>query len=414
MKMKNKILKILRYSCLLFIIVFGLTAIIGSNGGGGDDGNTTLTANITSPSNGSTYNEGDTITFNGTGSDPEDGTLTGASLVWTSSIDSNIGTGTSFTRDDLTCGTHTITLTATDSDEMTGTDSVTLTINYLPTATITSPTDGSTYTEGDTITFSGTGEDAEDGTLSGSSLVWASSIDGQIGTGESFTRNDLSGGIHTITLTTTDSNGATGAESVSITKDTEPNILFVLTKSEDDMDNDGTIDHVSYYIYDANGNRTKEEWDQDNDGTIDGVGYCTYDTNGNMTKKEWDSDNDGTIDRVFYYTYDANGNKTKQEYDNDNDGTIDSVYYYIYDANGNMTKAEYDQDNDGTIDGVGYCTYDTNGNTTKLEVDWPNDGTIDGVHYFTYDANGNRTKEEWDRDNDGTIDSVYYFTWELL
>ena len=89
--------------------------------------------------------------------------------------------------------------------------------NTPPTADITSPLNGSTYYEDDPISFNGSGYDAEDGPLTGSSLVWTSSIDGQIGTGESFIRNDLSVGTHTITLTATDSNGATGSDSVSIT-----------------------------------------------------------------------------------------------------------------------------------------------------------------------------------------------------
>ena len=86
-----------------------------------------------------------------------------------------------------------------------------------PVATITSPIDNSTYNEGDTITFSGTGEDAEDGTLSEASLVWTSSIDIQIGIGASFSTSSLSSGMHTITFTATDSDGATGSDSVSIT-----------------------------------------------------------------------------------------------------------------------------------------------------------------------------------------------------
>ena len=134
MKMKKKILKILRYSCLLFIIVFGLMAIIGTNGGGGDGDNgnggsiTDPTATIISPTDGSTYTEGDTITFSGTGSDPEDVTLTGSSLVWTSNIDGQIGIGTSFLTANLSAGTHTITLTATDSNGATGSDSVSISI----------------------------------------------------------------------------------------------------------------------------------------------------------------------------------------------------------------------------------------------------------------------------------------------
>jgi len=134
MKKVNKMIERLRHICLLCVIVFGLMAIIGTGGGGGDDGNTTPTANITSPSGGSSYTEGETITFSGTGSDPEDGTLTGSSLVWTSSIDGQIGTGISFTRNDLSVGIHTVTLIATDNDGETGVDSVSFTVTLIQSA----------------------------------------------------------------------------------------------------------------------------------------------------------------------------------------------------------------------------------------------------------------------------------------
>ncbi len=178
-------------------------------------------ATITSPSDGSTFTEGDTITFSGTGEDAEDGTLTGSSLVWTSSINGQIDTGTSFSISSLSVGEHTITLTVTDSDNETGNDSITITVNTLsitiPTASITSPTDSSIFTEGDTVTFSGTGEDAEDGTLTGSSLVWTSSINVQIGTGTSFSISSLSVGEHTITLTVTDTDGDSDSDTVTVT-----------------------------------------------------------------------------------------------------------------------------------------------------------------------------------------------------
>ena len=197
-----------------------------------DSISTSPTATITGPSDGSIYTEGDSISFSGSGSDAEDGTLSASSLVWTSDIDGEIGTGTSFTRDDLSVGTHTITLTATDSDGATGSDSVGITVNpvgnTLPTATITSPSDGDTYTEGDSISFSGSGSDAEDGTLSASSLVWTSSIDGEIGTGTSFTKSDLSVGAHTITLTAIDSEGATGNDSVGIAVESAPTYPYTV------------------------------------------------------------------------------------------------------------------------------------------------------------------------------------------
>lgn len=88
--------------------------------------------------------------------------------------------------------------------------------NQAPTATITSPVDGSSYGRGATIAFSGTGTDPEDGSLAGDALVWTSSLDGQLGTGESFGRSDLTVGGHLIVLTVTDGDGATDADTVAI------------------------------------------------------------------------------------------------------------------------------------------------------------------------------------------------------
>lgn len=177
--------------------------------------NGTPTASISSPTNDSLYNEGATVSFSGSGSDPEDSWLSGASLVWTSDLDGQIGTDSSFTKADLSVGVHTITLTATDSDGGSGTASISITINATPTVSIICPTDDSLYKAGN-IPFSGIGNDLEDGSLSGASLVWTSDIDGQIDTGEAFIRNDLSLGTHTITLTATDSDGASVSDSVTL------------------------------------------------------------------------------------------------------------------------------------------------------------------------------------------------------
>lgn len=65
------------------------------------------------------------IPFIGVANDAEDGTLTGSSLVWTSSISGQFGTGTMFDAP-LTAGTHTITLTATDKDGNSSKDSLVL------------------------------------------------------------------------------------------------------------------------------------------------------------------------------------------------------------------------------------------------------------------------------------------------
>ncbi len=87
------------------------------------------TVYITSPADGSTFDSGATILFEGTASDSEDGDLT-ANLVWTSSIDGGdggIGTGGSFSTT-LSDGTHTITAEVTDSGGETGSASIGITV----------------------------------------------------------------------------------------------------------------------------------------------------------------------------------------------------------------------------------------------------------------------------------------------
>jgi subtilisin family serine protease len=102
--------------------VLDLAAAIGA-----PSGNTAPSVSISSPSNGASFTQGSSITFTGSASDTQDGNL-GASLVWTSSLQGQIGTGTSFARSDLVVGTHVITASATDSGSLTGQNQVTINV----------------------------------------------------------------------------------------------------------------------------------------------------------------------------------------------------------------------------------------------------------------------------------------------
>jgi len=69
-------------------------------------------------------------------------------------------------------------------------------------------------TSGQNVNFTGTGTDTEDGALTGASLEWESDLDGVLGTGTSINVNDLTAGLHEISLTATDSGGKTDLSKV--------------------------------------------------------------------------------------------------------------------------------------------------------------------------------------------------------
>jgi exo-beta-1,3-glucanase (GH17 family) len=79
--------------------------------------------------------------------------------------------------------------------------------NNPPTVVIDSPKKGDKFVPGQEIKFSGRAVDLEDGELQGESIIWISDIDGNIGSGLSFTTQKLSPGIHLIQMRATDSRG---------------------------------------------------------------------------------------------------------------------------------------------------------------------------------------------------------------
>jgi hypothetical protein len=109
-----------------------LDGYIPGDDGGTGPGNTAPGVSITSPANGVSFFSGTSITFSGLATDLEDGDIS-SNLVWTSSLNGQIGTGGSFNSAGLSIGTHTITATATDTGSLSGNASVTITIAPLPT-----------------------------------------------------------------------------------------------------------------------------------------------------------------------------------------------------------------------------------------------------------------------------------------
>jgi hypothetical protein len=97
---------------------------------------------VTAPASGQSENEGTELAFTGTAYDPDgDGAL---SITWTSSLDGELSSetittaGGSQTAVELSIGSHTITLSAADSMGLSGSDTITVVVNGLPSAPLLS------------------------------------------------------------------------------------------------------------------------------------------------------------------------------------------------------------------------------------------------------------------------------------
>ena len=281
MKIQTIAYTVFRTILLGAAIIIGLVSIIGTSGDEMDETsspqglNTLPTAAISTPVDNATFNENDKVTFSGSGTDTENGTLSGGAMEWHSSKDSRLGIGTSIRDVSLSNGTHVITLTVTDNNGGTGSTAINVIVNpegnTVPTAVITSPADASSFRKSAYVNFSGSGTDTEDGNLRDFSLIWNSSLDGQIGIGNGFTINTLSSGIHTVHLSAIDSADTMGIASVTITVGNTPPTATITVPSADVSIFEG--ESITF-----NGTGTDTE-----DGSLDGDAL------------EWMSNKDGLV-----------------------------------------------------------------------------------------------------------------------
>lgn len=102
-----------------------------------------------------------------------------------------------------------------------------------PTLRIAAPGNGSSYSFGQTLAFQAAAEDFEDGTLPDAAVRWTSSIDGELGYGLLHHESLLSPGVHTITVTATDSEGQATSSSITLTILADASLAAISTPTLD-------------------------------------------------------------------------------------------------------------------------------------------------------------------------------------
>jgi hypothetical protein len=196
---------------------------------------------LLAPDPNGSYTTGDLIPFEAEVSDKEDA-AENLVLTWTSSIEGDLSlppsadsTGAVADAINLSPGDHVITLTAMDSNNKTGTDTVNISvaeINTAPTCQITAPLSGEIGELGQLVTFEGMVGDAETA-IDQLVVDWSSDKEGALGTSTpnsagdvSFPYSSLTADTHVISMVVTDELGLTCTDFITFTVGTAPTIAL--------------------------------------------------------------------------------------------------------------------------------------------------------------------------------------------
>ena len=171
------------------------------------------TVSLTAPANGATFVAPASIDLTATASD-EDGTIAGVDFYAGTTLIGSDTTSPYFTWSNVSAGAYSLTAVARDNGGATTTSSarsVTVTAaNQTPTASLTAPVNGATFTAPATIQVSATASDA-DGTVTVVEFYAGSTLVGSDTTSPySVTWSNVSAGTYSLTAVARDNGGATG------------------------------------------------------------------------------------------------------------------------------------------------------------------------------------------------------------
>ena len=213
------------------IQAFDSVAVSIGAGSTGDDTDTSaepgLTVALLSPTDGSTYKDDESVTFQGLVSNTNGIDL---SVSWRSSLDGTLQIDDAPDSDgrlegttSLSEGTHTITLSATSGDES-HEDSIKIEMlgyNVPPEISISMPSSGSSFESDDQIYLKVSVSDKEDDPTE-LEVSWSSDLDGDLITeygkedGTVRCYSSLTAGEHTLTAVVTDSRGAQDSATTTV------------------------------------------------------------------------------------------------------------------------------------------------------------------------------------------------------
>lgn len=175
---------------------------------------------LSAPAQNAQFKSGEAIALSATASDPEDGALDGASVVWTSSVSGQVATGANATASFTNLGNHVLTVSATDSQGAVGTASINVTIvsATAPTVVIVSPTSGTTVNRNQSLSFQCMATAVGGAAIPDANIAWQSALSGALPGGARMTASLTTAGADTITCTATDpANGGSASATVGIT-----------------------------------------------------------------------------------------------------------------------------------------------------------------------------------------------------
>jgi chitinase/chitodextrinase len=186
--------------------------------------NPSPTTSITSPANGATFTAPATINIAANAADTSPGTVASVAFYNGTTL---LGTDTSspytFSWTNVAAGTYNIKTIATDNQGATGTSAViSVTVNGTnpaPTASITAPTNGASFTAPATINITANASDTSPGTVSSVAFYNGTTLLGtDTSSPYSFSWTNVAAGSYNLKVIATDNQSATGTSStVSVT-----------------------------------------------------------------------------------------------------------------------------------------------------------------------------------------------------